>query len=401
MNTNREIAYRLDQVRWMQDVLGITPRPWQEKFLRTPRGASILVLTARQVGKTTVAACAMAHTAIFEPGSLSVVACPAQRQSAEPIRKVKEMVLKAGATLITDNKYGIELANGSRVLALPSSEESIRGLTVDGWIVADEAAFLNDEVIAALRPMRAQRPEARFVMLSTANTRTDPFWSAWEGGDLSCIRIQVTVDVDCTLYSQDYLDQERRALGEDRYKREFLGIPAGGQVSPFTWEQFERATQAPVHPIIWQGFKPTIIAHDVGHTKDRSTAVVGGKNIYAPGLSLLKEFQELPQGLYGSDRAEALARVDRLYDHKSLIFADLSFDPTYAEILVERFGPERVIGLKIIGSGDGMSFEVRRVKNSAIRVYTVRRSYLFDLLHRELHDNKVRILDGPDQPPGL
>ena len=53
---------------------------------------------------------------------------------------------------------------------LPSSEESIRGLTVDGWIVADEAAFLNDEVIAALRPMRAQRPEARFVMLSTANT---------------------------------------------------------------------------------------------------------------------------------------------------------------------------------------------------------------------------------------
>ena len=165
-------------------------------------------------------------------------------------------------------------------------------------------------------------------------------------------------------------------------------------MSPFTWEQFERATQAPVHPIIWKGFKPTIIAHDVGHTKDRSTAVVGGKNIYAPGLSLLKEFQELPQGLYGSDRAEALARVDRLYDHKSLIFADLSFDPTYAEILVERFGPERVIGLKIIGSGDGMSFEVRRVKNSAIRVYPVGRSYLFDLLHRELHDNKVRILDG-------
>ena len=99
MNTDREIAYRLDPARWMQDVLGITPRPWQEKFLRTPRGASILVLTARQVGKTTVAACAMAHTAIFEPGSLSVVACPAQRQSAEPIRKVKEMVLKAGATL--------------------------------------------------------------------------------------------------------------------------------------------------------------------------------------------------------------------------------------------------------------------------------------------------------------
>ena len=139
-------------------------------------------MTARQVGKTTVAAAAMAHTALFKSGSLSVVACPAQRQSAELLRKVRDFVLKAGAKLISDNVYGLELANGSRVLALPGSEGSIRGLTVDGWIVVDEAAYVLDEMIAALRPMRAQRPEARFVMLSTANTRTDPFWSAWETG---------------------------------------------------------------------------------------------------------------------------------------------------------------------------------------------------------------------------
>src|SRR5262245_19009219 len=161
MNTKREVAYRIDPALWAREVLGISPRPWQDTFLRVPRGASILVLTARQVGKTTGAAMAMAHTAIFKPGSLSVVAYPAQRQGAEPIRMVKDMVLKAGATLVTDNKYGIELANGSRVMALPSSEESIRGLTVDGWIVADEAAYLTDEVIAALRPMRAQKPMPR------------------------------------------------------------------------------------------------------------------------------------------------------------------------------------------------------------------------------------------------
>ena len=163
-------------------MLSIPPRAWQEQFLSVPRGEHVLVLTARQVGKTTVAAAAMAHTALFKPGSLSVVACPAQRQSAEPLRKVRDFVLKAGAKLISDNVYGLELANGSRVLALPGSEESIRGLTVDGWIVVDEAAYVLDEIIAALRPMRAQRPEARFVMLSTANTRTDPFWSAWETG---------------------------------------------------------------------------------------------------------------------------------------------------------------------------------------------------------------------------
>ena len=234
------------------------------------------------------------------------------------------------------------------MLALPSSEESIRGLTVDGWIVADEAAFLTDE---------AHRCFASDACATTGGTICHaldgkyPHRSVLVGlgsvvmSRVCAFRLRSTSTRHCT--ARTISTRSGDALGEDRYKREFLGIPAGGQVSPFTWEQYERATQAPVHPIIWKVFRPTIIAHDVGHTKDRSTAVVGGKNIYAPGLSLLKEFQELPQGLYGSARAEALARIDRLYDHKTLIFADLSFDPTYAEILVERFGPERVIGLKI------------------------------------------------------
>ena len=79
---------------------------------------------------------------LFTPGSLSVIACPAQRQSAEAVRRVREALVKAGAELESDNVYGLELDNGSRVLALPGSDDSIRGLTVDGWIVADEAARL-------------------------------------------------------------------------------------------------------------------------------------------------------------------------------------------------------------------------------------------------------------------
>ena len=73
---------------WMQDVLGIPPHDWQKTFLLAPQGASIAVLTARQVGKTTAAAVGMAHSAVFMPGSLSVVACPTQNQSAEALRKV-------------------------------------------------------------------------------------------------------------------------------------------------------------------------------------------------------------------------------------------------------------------------------------------------------------------------
>jgi len=399
MKRDHEIAYRIDPALWMQEVLGITPRPWQKQFLRSPLGASILVLTARQVGKTTVAACAVAHTALFKPNSVSVVACPAQRQSAELLRKVREMVIKAGGNLIKNNVFELELANGARVLALPGGEDSIRGHTVDGWIVVDEAAFMTDGFIAALRPMRAQRPEARFVMLSTANTRTDPFWSPWETGGQSWTRIQVTVDKDPTLYPQGFLDEEREQIGEDAYKREFLGIPAGGPVSPFTWDYFDRASQSfgdsEIDEKIWNFFKPTIVAHDVAHAKDRSTAVVGGLSMLAPNSCLLKEFEELPLGLLGSDRADALAaRIDRLYGCKSLIFADLSCDTSYGEILLERFGFERVIGIKITSSGAGMDLDYLRFSNGALRLIRVGRSDLLDTLLSHLHENRVRILDG-------
>ena len=79
--------------------------------------------------------------------------------------------------------------------------------------------------------MRARRPQARFAMLSTAWSRTDPFWTAWASDDPSWIRLKATADT--TPFPAKFLEQERRALGEDVFKREFLGIPLGGQAGLF------------------------------------------------------------------------------------------------------------------------------------------------------------------------
>src|SRR6516165_2666949 len=238
MNNLHEVAYRIDPALWVREVLGVEPLPWQEEFLRAPRGASILALTGRQIGKTSTAAWAMASTALFMPGSLSVIACPAQRQSAEAVRRVRESLLKVGAKLTSYNVYALELDNGARVLALPGSDDSIRGLTVDAWIVADEAARLSEDMIAALRPMRARRPQARLAMLSTAWSRTDPFWTAWASDDPTWIRLDATAD-KVAIFSPEFLESERRALGEHDFARQYLGVPGGAQASPFTWDMLD------------------------------------------------------------------------------------------------------------------------------------------------------------------
>jgi hypothetical protein len=149
-------------------------------------------------------------------------------------------------------------------------------------------------------------------------------------------------------------------------------------------------------PTTWGGwFKPTIIAHDVGRSHDRSTAVIGGNCPIEPDLLGITELHELPQGLYASARASALAAIDRAHHCDALIVADLSSDETYGEVLHDTFGP-RVIGLHITRSGNGMNFEWRPVRNKAQLVYTIGRTYLIELFHREMQAHRVRFVDGPE-----
>ncbi len=149
-------------------------------------------------------------------------------------------------------------------------------------------------------------------------------------------------------------------------------------------------------PSSWPGFWPVpIIAHDVGRSHDRSTAVVGGNSPFQSDVIGIEHLEELPQGLCGSSLANELAVVHRRYNSNGLIVADVSNDPTYAEVLFDTFGPH-VIGVHITRNGDGMSFERRLVRNSAVLVYTIGRSYLLELFRSRLESNQVRFVDGPN-----
>ena len=183
-------------------------------------------------------------------------------------------------------------------------------------------------------------------------------------------------------------------MGEELFKREYRGIPCGGVVSPFVWEMFERATRLPASEIL-EFPRPAIIAHDVGCSRDRSTAVIGGSASFAPEVIGIKTFEELPVGLSGYARADVLASIDRRLCSKALIIADVSNDKTYGEVLVERFG-QRVIGLHITRHGDGLTGEWKQLRNGRYRVYTIGRTYLFDLLLRALDNDQVRFLDHPN-----
>jgi hypothetical protein len=161
-----------------------------------------------------------------------------------------------------------------------------------------------------------------------------------------------------------------------------------------TSQQKSNLRPHPDRPDSWPIFKPLIIAHDIGHKRDRSTAVVGGGSPFQSSILGILDLRELPQGQYGSARASALAAVDRHHRNNALIVADLSNEASYGEYLCETFGA-RVIGLQITRHGDGTNVERRPVGSGSMLVYTIGRTYLIEYFHSLMANNMVRMVDGP------
>jgi len=79
----------------VRNILGVEPTKWHEDYLRAPRSASILALTARQCSKTITAAgaCSFVFARFGQRGPLPCAA----------VGRAREAVIKAGDRLEAEN----------------------------------------------------------------------------------------------------------------------------------------------------------------------------------------------------------------------------------------------------------------------------------------------------------
>jgi len=151
-----DLACALDPVRFARRA-GLEPDPWQVRVLRSP-ARQIILNCSRQVGKSTVTGILAGHTARYDPGAPILLLSPSERQSIELLRKVRDTLRLLGtvATEVQkDNALSLEFANGSRIIALPGKEGTIRGFSGVRLLVIDEASRVPDALYQAVRPMLA------------------------------------------------------------------------------------------------------------------------------------------------------------------------------------------------------------------------------------------------------
>jgi len=198
----------------------LQPDAWQAALLRASADR-ILLLCARQTGKSTTTAVLALHEAIYHPPALILLLASTQRQSSELFKRLSGLYQAMGAPVPVDQESALrlELANGSRIVSLPGKEGTVRGFSGVALLVIDEAARVSDELYYAVRPMLAVSG-GRLIALSTPFGRRGWFFEEWES-DRAWHRVKVTAH-DCSRISSRFLEEERRALGEWWYSQEYL-----------------------------------------------------------------------------------------------------------------------------------------------------------------------------------
>ena len=214
-----DLCRALDPVALAADV-GMDPDAWQVDVLRSdhPR---ILLNVARQCGKSVTCATKAVHVAVYEPGALVLLLSPSQRQSGELFKKVLATYKALGRPIASEAESALTLTleNGSRCVSLPGSEATIRSYSAVRLLIVDEASRVEDETIAAVRPMLAVSG-GQLIALSTPAGRRGWWHEAWESGGATWQRVRVTA-AECPRISAAFLAEEKASMGDYFFRQEY------------------------------------------------------------------------------------------------------------------------------------------------------------------------------------
>jgi hypothetical protein len=216
----RALLHGLDPVSFARDRLDFTPDAWQTRLLQSS-ARRVILNCSRQSGKSTTTAVVACHTAIYRPGSLTLLVSKSLRQSSELFAKVSGFLSRVPeAKLMTNNKLSCELANGSRIISLPGDGDSIRGFSAVTLLIEDEAAFVDDALYMAVRPMLAVSG-GRLILMSTPHGKRGHFHDAWHSTDEEWQRERITA-YDVLRITRDFLETERATIGEWWFRQEYM-----------------------------------------------------------------------------------------------------------------------------------------------------------------------------------
>jgi hypothetical protein len=235
-------------VEFVRKRLQFEPDERQMEVLRSGAKRGILNCT-RQWGKSTIAAALAVHRAYAEKGCTVLVASPSRRQSGETVKKAEILLDRAGIRTRKDgiNEISLVLPNGSRIVGLPGGDAKVRGFSAVSLLIIDEAAYVEDSMYKALRPMLAVS-DGDLWLMSTPFTKRGFFYESWQHGGPDWLRVSVKA-TECPRIDAAFLEKERRDLGAEWFRQEYMTEFIDNGTEVFARELVEAAIRDDVEPL--------------------------------------------------------------------------------------------------------------------------------------------------------
>ena len=244
---------------------------WQKKVMETK--GNICLCSGRQVGKSFVISRKACEYAIANRNKTIMVIASVERQAYLLLEKILQYLENNYKNLIKKGKnkptkHKVALTNGSVIHCLPTglTGYGIRGYTVD-LLIADEAAFIPEEVWTAVTPMLAVT-KGTIILLSTPHGTGSYFHRCFQPNS-GFTKFNVSSE-DCPRKDQDFLDREKARMSKLQYAQEYLGEFVDDLQQVFPDDLIKSSMKAKRQPP--SEFRTYFIGVDVaGMGKDEST----------------------------------------------------------------------------------------------------------------------------------
>lgn len=210
-----------DPVVFAEAILGFKPFEYQKRLLRDP-SKRIVACMGRQTGKSTTIAAKAIWFACTHPNTTTLIVSATLRQSMLMMDKILSFI--EGSILKRELSYKsrtrIRFRNGSWIIALPCGRygHTLRGHTAH-LVILDEAAFIPEEVISNVVLPMVSTTNGYVWMLSTPWDKDHIFYRAFsDAKGWSVYHLPSSVN---PLISKEFLEEQRRLIGEERYLMEY------------------------------------------------------------------------------------------------------------------------------------------------------------------------------------
>lgn len=214
----------------------VTLHPFQkEAVTKINNNRMVIIKAGRQIGKTTMVVGYILHYILFNNEKFVAILANKAKTAREILNRVKlayeslPLWLQQGVKVW--NKGDIELENNCRIMAESTASSAIRGFTIS-LLYLDEFAFvptnIADEFFTSVYPTISSGTTSK-ILISSTPKGMNHFYKMWTDAVEGRSGF-VTIEANWRQIpgrTQEWANNERRVLGEERYLQEveceFLG----------------------------------------------------------------------------------------------------------------------------------------------------------------------------------